>query len=101
MYDMVLAPTRRNNMSVLIRHRSAGMTAEQYDEISPPLVADLKTQPGFLLHVTYEDASGFVVAELWETQEQHDAWFNAKVKPNLPFEISQEVVALHSVHKPS
>ena len=43
----------------------------------------------------------FVVGELWETQEQHDAWFNAKVKPNLPFEISQEVVALHSVHKPS
>ena len=49
----------------------------------------------------YDDAAGFVVGELWETQEQHDAWFNAKVKPNLPFEVSQEVVALHSVHQPS
>ena len=88
-------------MAVLIRHRSDGMTAALYDEISPPLVADLKTQPGFLLHVTFDDATGFVVSELWESQEQHDAWFNAKVKPNLPFEVSQEVVALHSVHQPS
>ena len=88
-------------MAVLIRHRADGMTAALYDEISPPLVADLKTQPGFLLHVTFDDATGFVVSELWESQEQHDAWFNAKVKPNLPFEVSQEVVALHSVHQPS
>ena len=60
----------------------------------------MKTQPGFLLHVTYEDATGFVVSELWETAEQQDAWFNANVKPNLPFEVSQEVIALHTVHKP-
>ena len=79
-------------MAVLIRHRSDGMTAALYDEISPPLVEQLKTQPGFLLHVTYEDATGFVVSELWETEEQQDAWFRANVKPNLPFEVTQEVV---------
>jgi heme-degrading monooxygenase HmoA len=88
-------------MAVLIRHRNAGMNAAQYDQIAPPLVAQLTKQPGFLLHVTYEDAAGFVVAELWETQEQHDTWFDANVKPNVPGEISQEVIALHSVHKPS
>ena len=76
------------------------MTAALYDQISPPLVEQLKTQPGFLLHVTYEDATGFVVSELWETAEQQDAWFSANVKPNLPFEVSQEVIALHTVHKP-
>ena len=53
-----------------------------------------------MLHVSYEDASGFVVAEVWETQEQHDTWFNENVKPNVPFEITQEVINLHSVHKP-
>ena len=42
--------------------------------------------------------SGFVVAEVWETQEQHDTWFDANVTPNLPFEITQEVLDLHSVH---
>ena len=86
-------------MPVLIRHRSA-MNPAQYDEASPPLVEKLKTQPGFLLHVSYEDADGFVVAEVWETQEQHDTWFDANVKPNVPGEITQEVLALHSVHKP-
>jgi heme-degrading monooxygenase HmoA len=86
-------------MAVLIRHR-APMSTAQYDETAPSLVEQIKKQPGFLLHVSYEDASGFVVAEVWETQEQHDTWFNENVKPNVPFEITQEVINLHSVHKP-
>jgi heme-degrading monooxygenase HmoA len=76
------------------------MSAAQYDEVSPALVELLKKQPGFLLHVSYEDARGFVVAEVWETQEQHDTWFDAYVKPNVPGEITQEAIDLHSVHKP-
>ena len=86
-------------MAVLVQHRSA-MSKDQYDEVSPRLVEHLKQQPGFVLHVTYEDANGFVVAEVWETQEQHDAWFDANVTPNVPMEISQEVVDLHTVHAP-
>ena len=86
-------------MAVLIRHR-APMSPAQYDEMSPPLVDQIKKQPGFLLHVSYEDATGFVVAEVWHTQEQHDTWFNANAKPNIPVEITQEVIALHSVHTP-
>ena len=84
-------------MPVLIRHR-APMTQAQYDEAAPALIALLKQQPGFVVHVAYEDASGFVVAEVWETQEQHDTWFDANVKPNIPVEITQEVIELHSVH---
>ena len=86
-------------MPVLIRHR-AEMSAAQYDEAAPALVAQMKKEPGFLLHVSYEDANGFVVAEVWETQEQHDSWFDANVKPNVPFEITQEVINLHSVQTP-
>jgi heme-degrading monooxygenase HmoA len=86
-------------MAILIRHRSE-LTAAQYDEIAPPLVEILRTQPGFVLHVTYEDAGGFVVGEVWETQEQHDTWFEAFVKPNVEAEITHEVIALHSVHTP-
>ena len=86
-------------MPVLVRHR-APMTQAQYDESAPALTALLKQQPGFVVHVAYEDAGGFVVAEVWETQEQHDTWFAANVKPNIPVEITQEVVDLHSVHTP-
>jgi Antibiotic biosynthesis monooxygenase len=91
--------TRRITMPVLIRHRAA-MSAAQYDESAPALIEQLKKQPGFLVHVAYEDADGFVVAEVWETQEQHDTWFDASVKPNIPVEITQEVIDLHSVHTP-
>jgi hypothetical protein len=95
----VQVSTRRITMPVLIRHRAA-MSAAQYDESAPALIEQIKKQPGFLVHVSYEDADGFVVAEVWETQEQHDAWFDANVKPNVPFEITQEVIDLHSVHTP-
>ena len=87
-------------MAVLIRHRAAGITPAQYDQISPPLLADLKDEPGFVLHVAYEDSQGFCVAEIWETKEQHDSYFNEKVVPNVPAEIKQEVINLHNVFTP-
>ena len=87
-------------MAVLVRHRVAGMDASQYDEISPPLVAQLKSQPGFLFHTAFTDDGKFTVSEIWESQEQHDTWFDANVAPNLPMTVQQEVVELHAVHTP-
>jgi hypothetical protein len=46
------------------------------------------------------DGDGITVIEIWDSQAQHDKWFDANVKPNVPFEITQEVIDLHSVHKP-
>ena len=86
-------------MAVLIRHRHPGMTLSQYDEISPPLVEKIKTQPGFMYHVAFVDKGTFTVSEIWESQEQHDRWFDENVKPNVPG-IEQEVVEVHAVHKP-
>jgi heme-degrading monooxygenase HmoA len=77
------------------------MGASQYDEVSSRLVEKLKTQPGFVLHVSWEaNGSGFTVAEIWESQEQHDQWFDENVKPNLPGDVGQEVIELHSLHMP-
>jgi quinol monooxygenase YgiN len=87
-------------MTVLIRHRAQGLGVADYDRISPPLVEQVKQQPGFILHVAFEDAQGFCVAELWESQEQHDAWFNENVVPNVPAEIKQEVVQIHNTVRP-
>jgi len=87
-------------MAVLIRHRAAPLTQELYDQVSPPLLESVKSAPGFILHVSYEDANGFCVSEVWETKEQHDAWFDANVVPNVPVAITQEVIELHSVQAP-
>ena len=48
---------REQSVSVLIRHRVAGMTPSQYDEVSPALVEKLRTQPGFVFHVASRRSS--------------------------------------------
>jgi len=87
-------------MAVLIRHRAEGMTPAQYDEVSPPLVEKVKSAPGFMYHVAFVDSDGrFTVSEIWESQEQHDRWFDENVAPYVPG-IAQEVVPVHAVHAP-
>ncbi len=86
-------------MAVLIRHRTPGMTLSGYDEIAPPLVEKLKAQPGFMYHVAFEDKGTLTVSEIWESQEQHDRWFNENIKPNVPG-IEQEVIEVHAIHTP-
>lgn len=86
-------------MAVLIRHRHPGITLEQYDEISPPLVEKLKTQPGFIIHVAFMDNGVFTVSEIWESEEQHHQWFDANVRPNVP-DVQQEAIEVHKVHQP-
>ena len=89
-------------MAVLIRNSIEGMTSSLYDQIAPPLVEKLKTQPGFMLHVSYEaTGGGFTVAEVWENREQHEQWFEENVKPNLQGAVEHEVIELHSLHQHS
>jgi quinol monooxygenase YgiN len=54
------------------------------------------------MHVAYPTSDGFYVGEVWESQDQHDAWFNEHVKPNLPAPdaMSTEYVQLHAVVLP-
>jgi heme-degrading monooxygenase HmoA len=87
-------------MPVLIRHRPQGLSTADYDRTAPPLVESLKQQPGFVLHVAFEDSQGFCVAEIWESQEQHDTWFHGNVVPNIPTEITQEVIQIHAIERP-
>ena len=86
-------------MPIIVRHRVAGMTAEQYDEISPPIIEKLKRRPGFVYHVAFMENGTFTVSEIWESQEQHDRWFDENVKPNVPG-VEQEVLEVHAIHTP-
>lgn len=73
-----------------------------YDQMVPLIHPHLKKQPGFIMHVAYPVADGFAVGEIWESQTQHDAWYNEFVKPNLPDPdaMSTEYIELHSVVQP-
>ena len=48
------------------------------------------------MHVAYPTPNGLTVGEIWETREQHQKWFDENVKPNVPAEITQEVIELHN-----
>jgi heme-degrading monooxygenase HmoA len=87
---------RRSLVTVLVRMTAAGMDTATYDQISPGLIELIKKQPGFLMHVAYPTPNGFTVGEIWETREQHQKWFDENVKPNVPAEITQEVIELHN-----
>ena len=88
-------------MAVLIRHTAVGMDTAAYDQVSPEITEKLKHAPGFLLHVALPGSEGVVVSEIWETQDQHDTWFDEHVKPNVPAEIRQEVIEIHNIVEPA
>lgn len=74
-------------MAVLVTITNRGGSLAMYDEIAPRLVPVLKTQPGFHLQgiTSYDqDGGGFIVHEVWDSREQHKAWFEGYVRPNIP-----------------
>ena len=42
-----------DDMAVLSRNTVVGMTTDAYDQVALALAAQLKTQPGFVMHVAY------------------------------------------------
>jgi heme-degrading monooxygenase HmoA len=87
-------------MPVLVRHTTVGMNTATYDQVSPQLIPLLKQQPGFIMHAAYDHGDDLIVSELWESQEQHDKWFDENVVPNVPAEIRQEVIQIHNLVQP-
>jgi hypothetical protein len=87
-------------VAVLFRHHAAGMDAATYDQVSPPLIAQLKQAPGFMYHCAFVTPDGFAVSEIWESKEQHDRWFEENVRPNVPAEITIEEIAVHNIVTP-
>ena len=77
-------------MAVLTNSLVTGMTREQYEGIAAVLIDKLKATPGFIAHYAWETEGGMTVVEIWETAEQHDAWFENYVKPHLPVEVNPE-----------
>jgi len=87
-------------MAVLVRMSATGMETSNYDEASQGLTELVKKQPGFVMHVAYKTSDGMGVGEVWDSRQQYEKWFDENVKPNVPFEIKQEVIELHNVIQP-
>ena len=71
-------------MPVLKQHRAPGMSAETYDQVASGVMDSQKQADGFIAHYAIVDDGGVTVIEIWESVDDHDAWFNPTVKPHLP-----------------
>jgi heme-degrading monooxygenase HmoA len=86
-------------MAVLVRMIVPDMDTAAYDRVSEYLGELIKKQSGFISHVAYPSPSGFLIAEVWESQHQFDNWFTHYLKPNVPG-VQHEVIELHSLVQP-
>ena len=60
------------------------MPAEVYDQVVGGVKASQSAADGFVAHYGVVEDGGITVVEIWDSIDQHDAWFNEVVKPHLP-----------------
>ncbi len=77
-------------MSVLV-NTTIGLDIAVYDQLAAGLSETLTASPGFRAHVAYPVENGFTAAEVWDTEQDHQAFFGSAVKPNLPPGVPVEV----------
>ena len=90
-------------MSILVRFTGApGMTAAKYDEAMPSIEAAGEFPPdGLDYHVAFTSGGSFRVSEIWDSQEQFDA-FGQRLMPILAeagIELAgpPEVLEIHNI----
>ena len=72
-------------MAVIMIAEAPGADASFIDGMRAAGVADALAQaPGFVSHISGAASSGYRVIEVWESREDHQAWYDDHVAPNLP-----------------
>ena len=90
-------------MSVVVRHQPKGLTRKQYDEVSHRMESAGNWPPdGMDMHVLFGEEGDMHVSEIWDSQEQLDA-FGERLMPLLS-EIGidpgePEVMEVHNIVK--
>jgi hypothetical protein len=74
-------------VSVVIRYPE--LPAATYDEVIASLDLDVNPPAGAILHVAGDGEDGFVISEIWQTEQTFRAFFDYRLRP---------AVRLHGVH---
>jgi hypothetical protein len=70
-------------MAVLMTAHIPGATKEMIDGLRP-LLDPIRTSKGFVVHTNGPVSGGWRVVEVWDSQADFEAWFEANVKPAFP-----------------
>jgi hypothetical protein len=71
-------------MAVLMTAQLAGGTKEMIDGMTAQLEEQLRSAQGFVVHTNGPMSGGWRVTEVWDSQADFEAWFEAYVKPAFP-----------------
>jgi hypothetical protein len=77
-------------MAVLV-NTTLGLDISVYDQLAAQLADTVKASPGFRTHAAYPVEGGFVVTEIWDSAEDHRAFFDSAVRPNVPDGVPLEI----------
>ena len=78
-------------MAALMIGEVPTLTADVYDAMAAQMMPLMKGHKGFIAHTGGPSPSGgFRIVEIWETEADGTAWFEANVKPNLPPDMKPE-----------
>jgi quinol monooxygenase YgiN len=70
-------------MAVLMTGHLPGATQETMNGLRP-LLEKVRTAKGFVVHASGPVPGGWRVTEVWDSQADFEAWFEAHVKPAFP-----------------
>lgn len=72
-------------MAVIMTAEVAGADASFIAGMETAGVVDaLVKAPGFMSHISGAASSGYRVIEVWQSREDHQAWYDDHIAPNLP-----------------
>jgi hypothetical protein len=70
-------------MAVLMTAHIPGGTKEMMDGMQP-LLEMIRSAKGFVVHANGPAPGGWRVTEVWDSQADFEAWFDASVRPAFP-----------------
>ena len=92
-------------MAVSVVTRYSDLPAATYDEVIASLDLDVNPPAGAILHVAGDGDVGFVISEIWQTEQTFQAFFDYRFRPALRMhgvhsEPSVEIAPLRNVYVP-
>ena len=76
-------------MAVSVVTRYPGLAAATYDQVIASLELDVNPPAGAILHVAGDGDEGFVISEIWQTEQTCRAFYDYRFQPAL---------RMHGVH---
>jgi hypothetical protein len=75
-----------------------GATKEMIDGMRPVLDS-IQAAKGFVVHANGPTADGWRVTEVWDSQSDFEAWFDAHVKPAFPAGAPMPVITFNELNE--